>query len=148
MKTRMLTLGALATLFAASACDLFYLPPPEVDYANQPAPPTAVEMPERVPEVVVDDDGYAYLTGQVKNWVSLEYVSDASLQTYGLANTVTGTADGNAAFQLEVDVAGDDGDAAALAERLVGSGIQLVRFQEIEPNLEDLFMTVTKGEVQ
>jgi mono/diheme cytochrome c family protein len=100
---KVLSFGALAALVAAGGC---YLDPPVVDYGNVPTPPEAVPLPDRVPEVVVDDDGYAVLSGQVKNWVSLEYVDGATLTTYGLANTVEGTAGADASFSLDVDVAG------------------------------------------
>jgi len=50
--------------------------------------------------------------------------------------------------ELEMDLEATDEQVAALVSLLVQGGISLTRFQEVEPNLEDLFMDVTKGEVQ
>jgi ABC-2 type transport system ATP-binding protein len=49
---------------------------------------------------------------------------------------------------LEVDLDGPDEDVVTMTEALVGGGVKMVSFREVDPNLEDLFMTVTKGEVQ
>ncbi len=43
------------------------------------------------------------------------------------------------------EFAGDDREISALLLQLVGAGIEVQSFSEIEPTLEDVFMTITKG---
>jgi ABC-2 type transport system ATP-binding protein len=40
---------------------------------------------------------------------------------------------------------GDDQEVACLLQQLVGAGIEVQSFAEIEPTLEEVFMTITKG---
>lgn len=49
--------------------------------------------------------------------------------------------------QIEVDFSGDDESLAALLDHLLEKGIKVVSFTEIDDDLEDLFMRLTKGEV-
>jgi ABC-2 type transport system ATP-binding protein len=51
------------------------------------------------------------------------------------------------ADQVEVDFSGDDESLAALLDGLIEKGIKVVSFTEIDDDLEDLFMRLTKGEV-
>ena len=46
---------------------------------------------------------------------------------------------------LTVEFAGDDGEVAGLLGSLVEAGIQVLRFSEQVPSLQDVFMRVTKG---
>ncbi len=104
---RALTVSLFAGSFVLGAC----APEPlVVDYATQrKAPPPAAELPDRLPEVIIDEDGYAVLSGQVKNWLSLEYVDGAEVSTVGLvpAGTAATSAGGQGAFSIDdVQVAG------------------------------------------
>ncbi len=49
---------------------------------------------------------------------------------------------------LEVPFTGDDGAASDLLRRLVEQGIPVLSFAEATSDLEDIFLAVTKGEVQ
>lgn len=72
-----------------------YEEPLEVDYAAQgKTPPAAAELPDRLPEVVVDEDGYATLSGQVKNWLSLQYVDGVEVSSVGLTPPASGASAG------------------------------------------------------
>jgi ABC-2 type transport system ATP-binding protein len=51
------------------------------------------------------------------------------------------------ADQVELDYSGDDENLAALLDHLLESGIKVVSFTDIDDDLEDLFMRLTKGEV-
>jgi ABC-2 type transport system ATP-binding protein len=51
------------------------------------------------------------------------------------------------AHQVEVDFSGDDDRLAKLLDHLIEKGIKVVSFTEIDDDLEDLFMRLTKGEV-
>ncbi len=44
-----------------------------------------------------------------------------------------------------VELAGSDSDSASLLNELIGQGVRLHSFAEVEPTLEDVFMMVTKG---
>ena len=43
------------------------------------------------------------------------------------------------------EFSGDDREISALLQQLVGAGIEVQTFSEIEPTLEEVFMTITKG---
>lgn len=47
--------------------------------------------------------------------------------------------------RVTVELAGDDGCLAGLAERLLAEGVRFASFAEKEPTLEDVFMLVTEG---
>jgi ABC-2 type transport system ATP-binding protein len=49
---------------------------------------------------------------------------------------------------LEIDVEGGDDAASAILAHLVGKGFRVADFHQRQADLEDVFMTVTKGEVQ
>ena len=49
---------------------------------------------------------------------------------------------------VEVDLDGGDTEAAELHTHLVRSELSVISVREVEPNLEDLFLSVTRGEVQ
>ena len=46
-----------------------------------------------------------------------------------------------------VELAAEDGEVAALMEKLIAAGVRMNSFAEKEPTLEDVFMLVTKGAV-
>ncbi len=46
---------------------------------------------------------------------------------------------------LELELAGGDEEAAALLAHLVGEGVPVIGFTEVETGLEEIFMRVTKG---
>ncbi|MBI2930153.1 MAG: ABC transporter ATP-binding protein [Planctomycetes bacterium] len=50
--------------------------------------------------------------------------------------------------ELEVEFVGDEAARAALLKNLVQGGLPVVQFAGHEQNLEDIFMEVTKGQVQ
>ncbi len=49
---------------------------------------------------------------------------------------------------LQVDFAGEEADVADLIHRLVSAGFPLVSFSEAETDLEEVYMSLTKGETQ
>ncbi len=49
--------------------------------------------------------------------------------------------------RVTVELAADEGQLAALMERLIAAGARMHSFAEKEPTLEDVFMLVTKGAV-
>ena len=49
---------------------------------------------------------------------------------------------------VEIQIEGGDEVNSAILAHLVGKGIQIVDFRQKQMDLEDVFMTVTKGEVQ
>lgn len=49
---------------------------------------------------------------------------------------------------LEITFTGDDTAVAALLQRMVGAGVQILSFSEVHTGLEELFLQLTKGEVQ
>ncbi|MEM7582317.1 MAG: ABC transporter ATP-binding protein [Acidobacteriota bacterium] len=50
--------------------------------------------------------------------------------------------------ELELDIAGDEAVAAEVLAYLVGRGVRVVEFRLRQGGLEDVFMNVTRGEVQ
>ncbi len=50
--------------------------------------------------------------------------------------------------ELIVDIAGDEASGAALLAHLVARGYRVIEFRQQRANLEEIFMTVTKGAVQ
>ena len=49
---------------------------------------------------------------------------------------------------MEIQVDGGDEASSAILTHLVGKGFRIVDFRQRQMDLEDVFMTVTKGEVQ
>ncbi|MEN6458265.1 MAG: ABC transporter ATP-binding protein [Thermoguttaceae bacterium] len=49
---------------------------------------------------------------------------------------------------VEIRIDGDDNVHSDILARLIGSGFRIVDFRQRQMDLEDVFMTVTKGEVQ
>lgn len=107
-------LGLSAKTWAASAALVATVgcmeEPLVVDYAaEQKEPPPAYELPDRLPEVIIDEDGYATLSGQVKNWLTNAYVDGVEVTAVGIVpEPVPGTAPpGQGGYALEqVQVAG------------------------------------------
>jgi len=50
--------------------------------------------------------------------------------------------------EVEVDFTGGDDDSCDLLAHLVSHGFRVAEFRQMKANLEDVFMSVTKGEVQ
>ena len=50
--------------------------------------------------------------------------------------------------EVEIQVDGDDESNIAILTHLVGKGFRIIDFRQRQMDLEDVFMTVTKGEVQ
>jgi ABC-2 type transport system ATP-binding protein len=50
-------------------------------------------------------------------------------------------------FDFEFDFDGDDASAAVILKRAVDSGLPICHFAELNANLEDVFMQLTKGDV-
>ena len=50
--------------------------------------------------------------------------------------------------EVEIQVDGDDESNIAIRTHLVGKGFRIIDFRQRQMDLEDVFMTVTKGEVQ
>ncbi len=50
--------------------------------------------------------------------------------------------------EVHVDLAGDDAEAAALLGALIAAGHAVAEFRHVRDDLEDIFMKVTKGDVQ
>jgi len=48
---------------------------------------------------------------------------------------------------LEIEFSGDDSQAADLLERLIMEKVRVFRFNEVNSNLEEAFLRLTKGEV-
>lgn len=94
-------------LLAVGGC---VVEPLVVDYdAERQPPPPALELPDRLPEVIVDEDGYATLSGQVKNWLTNAYVDGVQVSAAGLVpDPVPGTPPpGQGGYALDqVQVAG------------------------------------------
>jgi ABC-2 type transport system ATP-binding protein len=60
-------------------------------------------------------------------------------------SVVSVDADGN---DIEVETSADLEDTSGILTALVHNGIQIVTFKEVETDLEDVFMKITKGAVQ
>ena len=50
--------------------------------------------------------------------------------------------------EVEIRVEGGDETHSSILTHLVGKGFRIVDFRQRQMGLEDVFMTVTKGEVQ
>jgi hypothetical protein len=107
MKTnRYLFVGLAFAVGATAAC----MDPPVIDYTERPTPPQMEELDDADYQVVVDVDGLAKLSGEVKEWMAYVGVNGASIETVGLAAPVTGTSETynnvTGYYSLDVDVAG------------------------------------------
>ena len=49
--------------------------------------------------------------------------------------------------EVHVDLAGRDDAAADVLAELVGRGLRVTEFRQLEADLEDIFMTITEGKV-
>jgi ABC-2 type transport system ATP-binding protein len=50
--------------------------------------------------------------------------------------------------RAEVELVGDDDACCKLLADLVGAGYRVLEFRPLQADLEDIFMTVTRGDVQ
>lgn len=48
---------------------------------------------------------------------------------------------------VEADIEGDEKDSSAVLTELIRSGIAVVEYKQLKAGLEDIFMTITKGEL-
>jgi ABC-2 type transport system ATP-binding protein len=49
---------------------------------------------------------------------------------------------------VEIQIEGGDDAGSAILSHLVGKGVRIIDFRQKQMDLEDVFMSVTKGEVQ
>src|SRR5690606_27826383 len=69
-------------------------------------PPKAPDLPEREQEIVISADGYATLSGEVKNWLTLGAAADVALETVGMAPPASATSSSTGSYEMDVLVAG------------------------------------------
>jgi ABC-2 type transport system ATP-binding protein len=79
--------------------------------------------------------------------VSGESAALAALEKTGFVSDIQRTDEENGLTSLDMNFTGDDNNAADLLENLVHNRVRIASFEEAANDLEDLFLTLTKGEV-
>jgi ABC-2 type transport system ATP-binding protein len=115
------------------------------------------ELSEMCNAAVIIEQGRALMSGTIAELLSgsvsrrivtvrpLERVEELRLELLQTPNIENARSVGS---EIEIELNGDETAAAALLTHLVRAGHRIVEFRQQRANLEELFMSVTKGEVQ
>ena len=116
-------------------------PPAATELVGEADEPAAAAVPEMTYEARAEDfsEDHPELPGFPISFNTLLLVFTLDT-TVGQANAVL--------TEIEAEVVGDEDAACELVALLLSKGFRVIEFKQVQADLEQLFMDVTKGDVQ